>query len=305
MDKICNIIQRFGLDKYDSEVTGALQVQYYVRKSWADKSSQIGAYAILNNAKKQADTNWRYNVYDAAGKELYNGTRALIDRAVSWAEGIAADNSHGYNNSGNGWGPDEYNCIGLVMSAYKVAGNDPGMCNIDQMPEYLKSAGFEDVTSKVNLKTGKGAAKGDVFWMLDSTGKHGHTELFCGDGQLVGARGNYDGKTGDSSGKEIAVNPYSNMSWQRVFRLPGGYTAEVSADTSTANTYKVQIGAYTVKANAEKRLAAVKAAGFEAILKYEDGYWRVQCGAFSVRSNAEALQKRLKGKGFTAIIKEY
>ena len=307
--KIRNIIQRYGLDKYDAETQTATPapdpVQYYVRKSWADKSSQIGAYAILNNAKKQADTNWRYNVYDATGKEIYNGTRALIDRAVSWAEGIAADNSHGYNNSGNGWGPDEYNCIGLVMSAYKAAGNDPGMCNIDQMPTYLKAAGFQEVTSQVNLQTGKGAAKGDVFWMLDNTGKHGHTEMFCGDGQLVGARGNYDGKTGDSSGKEIAVNPYSNMSWQRVFRLPGGYTAEVSADTSASNTYKVQIGAYTVKANAEKRLAAVKTAGFEAILKYEDGYWRVQCGAFSVRSNAEALQKRLKGKGFTAIIKEY
>ena len=303
--KICSIIQRFGLDKYDSEVTGALQAQYYVRKSWPDKTSQLGAYSVLENAKKQVDTNWRYNVYDATGKEIYNGTRALIDRAVSWAVGIAADNSHGYNNSGNGWGPDEYNCIGLVMRAYKAAGNDPGVCNIDQMPEYLKSAGFEDVTSKVNLKTGKGAVKGDVFWMLDNTGKHGHTEMFCGDGQLVGARGNYDGKTGDSSGKEIAVNPYSNMSWQRVFRLPGGYTAEVSADTSASNTYKVQIGAYTVKTNAEKRLTAVKAAGFDAIIKHEDGYWRVQCGAFSEKKNAEALQKRLKRKGYTAIIKEY
>ena len=308
VDKICNIIQRFGLDKYDSKVTGTPPMQYYVRKAWTDKASQLGAYSILENAKKQVDTNWRYNVYDATEKEIYNGTRALIDRAVSWAEGIAADNSHGYNNTGNGWGP-EYNCIGLVMSAYKAAGNDPGMCNIDQMPTYLKTAGFQEVTASVNLTTGAGAVKGDIFWMLDSTGKHGHTELFCGDGKLVGARGNYDGKNGDSSGKEIAVNPYSNMSWQKVFRLPGGYTAEAStsapSDTSAANTYKVQIGAYTVKANAEKRLAAVKAAGFDAILKYEDGYWRVQCGAFSVRSNAEALQKRLKGKGFTAIIKEY
>ena len=308
MDKICNIIQRFGLDKYDSEVTGTLPVQYYVRKVWTDKASQLGAYSIFENAKKQVDTNWRYNVYDATGKEIYNGIRALIDRAVSWAEGIAADNSHGYNNTGNGWGP-EYNCIGLVMSAYKVAGNDPGMCNIDQMPTYLKAAGFQDVTASVNLATGAGAVKGDIFWMLDSTGKHGHTEMLHSAGKLVGARGDYDGKAGDSSGTEIAINPYSNMSWQKAFRLPGGYTAETStsapSDTSAANTYKVQIGAYTVKANAEKRLAAVKAAGFEAILKYEDGYWRVQCGAFSVRSNAEALQKRLKGKGFTAIIKEY
>ena len=304
--KICNIIQRFGLDKYDSEVAGTLPVQYYVRKVWTDKASQLGAYSVLENARKQTDTNWRYNVYDATGKEIYNGIRALIDRAVSWAEGIAADNSHGYNNTGNGWGP-EYNCIGLVMSAYKVAGNDPGMCNIDQMPTYLKAAGFQEVTSQVNLQTGKGAAKGDVFWMLDPAGKHGHTEMLHSAGKLVGARGDYDGKAGDSSGTEIAINPYSNMGWQKVFRLPGGYKADAVTDNNTSTTaeYKVQIGAYTVKTNAQKRLKAVEAAGFDAILKYEDGYWRVQCGAFAKKTNADALVKRLKAAGFTAIIKEY
>ena len=322
VSKICNIIERFGLDEYDDNGKASKQssdsVQYYVRKTWSDKSSQLGAYSVFQNAKNQADANWRYNVYDASGKEVYNGTKALIDRAVSFAVGIANDDSHGYNNSGNGWGPDEYNCIGLVMRAYKAAGNDPGVCNIDQMPEYLKSAGFEDVTSKVNLKTGNGAVKGDVFWMLDSTGKHGHTELYAGDGQLAGARGDFDGKTGDSSGNEITVSAYANMNWQKVFRIPGGYTLQdssaqsntdaakdVAQSTSAAKTYKVQVGSYSVKTNAEKMMKKVKAAGFDALLKKEDSQWKVQCGSFSIKSNAQALVKKLKAAGFAAIVKTY
>ena len=42
-----------------------------VRKSWEDAKSQIGAYAILDNAKKVADQNKGYKVFDENGKVLY------------------------------------------------------------------------------------------------------------------------------------------------------------------------------------------------------------------------------------------
>ena len=155
----------------------------------------------------------------ATEEEQNNPSQMIIEQAVDWAIKIANDNYHGYNNQGNGWGPREYNCIGLVMSAYKEAGHDPGMCNIDEMPNYLLAAGFIDCTQSVDMNTGNGAIKGDVFWMLDSSGKHGHTEMYIGDGKLVGARGDFDGVPGDGSGNEISVIPYSNMNWQRVFRL--------------------------------------------------------------------------------------
>ena len=44
---------------------------YRVRKSWKDVKSQIGAYSILNNAKKKADKNKGYNVYDNSGKIIH------------------------------------------------------------------------------------------------------------------------------------------------------------------------------------------------------------------------------------------
>lgn len=45
---------------------------YRVRKSWADASSQKGAFTVLNNAKALADKNQGYNVYDSSGKCVYS-----------------------------------------------------------------------------------------------------------------------------------------------------------------------------------------------------------------------------------------
>lgn len=44
---------------------------YRVRKSWEDAKSQIGAYAVLENAKKRADKNKGYQVYDEKGNQVY------------------------------------------------------------------------------------------------------------------------------------------------------------------------------------------------------------------------------------------
>lgn len=44
---------------------------YRVRKSWSDAKSQIGAYTVLDNAKKKADENAGYKVFDASGHVVY------------------------------------------------------------------------------------------------------------------------------------------------------------------------------------------------------------------------------------------
>lgn len=46
---------------------------YRVRKSWSDSKSQKGAYKILDNAKKCADANAGYSVFDESGKVVYTG----------------------------------------------------------------------------------------------------------------------------------------------------------------------------------------------------------------------------------------
>lgn len=44
---------------------------YRVRKSWSDAKSQIGAYKVLDNAKKKVDENSGYKVFDASGNVVY------------------------------------------------------------------------------------------------------------------------------------------------------------------------------------------------------------------------------------------
>lgn len=44
---------------------------YRVRKTWTDSKTQKGAYHVLENAKKCADTNPGYSVFDDKGKCLY------------------------------------------------------------------------------------------------------------------------------------------------------------------------------------------------------------------------------------------
>ena len=74
----------------------------------------------------------------------------------------------------------------------------------------------------------------------------------------------------------------------------------------TGKLYRVQVGAYKNKANAETKLRQISATGTDCfITELQEGYYRVQCGAYSIKSNAEAKMNALKYMGFDAIIKEY
>ena len=46
---------------------------YRVRKTWADSKTQKGAYKVLSNAKKCADDNPGYLVFDSNGQLVYAG----------------------------------------------------------------------------------------------------------------------------------------------------------------------------------------------------------------------------------------
>lgn len=51
--------------------TGTTSNLYRVRKSWSDAGSQKGAFSDLNNAKKCADQNNGYSVFDNNGNKVY------------------------------------------------------------------------------------------------------------------------------------------------------------------------------------------------------------------------------------------
>lgn len=66
--------------------------------------------------------------------------------------------------------------------------------------------------------------------------------------------------------------------------------------------YRVQVGAYRVKSNADAQLKKVKAAGFDTYMVQVGGLYKIQVGAYAVKANAEAMLKKITAKGFSAYI---
>lgn len=66
--------------------------------------------------------------------------------------------------------------------------------------------------------------------------------------------------------------------------------------------YRVQVGAYSVRSNADNMLAKIKAKGFDAFITQVGGMYKVQVGAYSVKANADAQLKKIKDAGFDAFI---
>ena len=59
------------------------KIFYRVRKTWADASSQIGAYTVLAKAKECVDTHPGYKVFSEAGKQIYPASAAEATTAAS------------------------------------------------------------------------------------------------------------------------------------------------------------------------------------------------------------------------------
>lgn len=66
--------------------------------------------------------------------------------------------------------------------------------------------------------------------------------------------------------------------------------------------YRVQVGAFKNKDNANKYCYELKDSGYTCFITQSDGWYRVQAGAFEVKANAEKLKKELESKGYQAII---
>lgn len=152
------------------------------------------------------------------------------EKAMQIIEQIAADDlHHGYE--WGGWGPG-YDCGHLIVAAFEQAGirvKSAGATYTGNMRPAMLRCGFADVTAGVNLQTGAGLRRGDV--LINET--H-HAAIYAGNGQVIQARSNYDGRPGDSSGKEICFTAYYNYPWDCVMRPPTeDAPQEQSAGTSS------------------------------------------------------------------------
>lgn len=90
-------------------------------------------------------------------------------------------------------------------------------------------------------------------------------------------------------------------------RLSGTSSTTATTKTDTSSTkvndnktiYRVQIGAFSNKSNADEQLKKIKAKGFnDSFVTKVDKLYKVQVGAFTVKSNAEKYRDKVKAAGF-------
>lgn len=77
---------------------------------------------------------------------------------------------------------------------------------------------------------------------------------------------------------------------------------EPEAPASSDTWYKVQVGAFSKKANADQLCEELQGKGFEAFVRLIGNWYKVQVGAFKDRSNADKLCRELSGKGYPAFV---
>ena len=171
-----------------------------------------------------------------------------VEKAVSFMEGIARDDSHGYSQI-NRWGPD-YDCSSLVITAFDQAGfpvKSYGASYTGNMRQAFLRAGFEDITSKVNVYNANGMKRGDI--LLNTTY---HTAVYCGNGKMVHASrdeafGVQGRLKGDQDQKEICIAPYANYhrGWNCVMR----FNEVAETPTPAQPQYKVEQNEFVFNGN--------------------------------------------------------
>lgn len=167
--------------------------------------------------------------------------RKMIDYAVA----IANDDSRGYSQTRR-WPSQgtDFDCASLMYEAayaagYNVTVGPSGVHYTGTMIDDFRKAGFEVLEFDGNLYD---LDPGDIL-VRDPWGEDGHTEMYIGNNQLVGAHGSEygtaDGEPGDQTGNEISVvGVYGD--WDYVLMPP-------KEGASTVTTWKD--GTYTATAN--------------------------------------------------------
>ena len=345
-----HIWPRFGLtmDTFRQAVVNAMNGKdtgsdiptttwYRVRKSWKDEKSQLGAYAILDNAEKACP--YGYSVFDEKGIVVYqnktkpkDGTQASEFQSLS--EGKAAEKIlelvHENDKSGILYSVSAAQMIlesGYVKTTLaKTANNCFGMKRI------LSGNTWESVwdgKSVVAIDTQEWDGKKMITikadfrkypCIEDSIKDHSGYLL----GAMNGSKKRYEGLLKCKNYTEAitliknggyATDPnYISKICSIIQRFSlDRYDKEIAPKEEPApkkTEYMVQCGMFKNKANATKLANRLKAAGFRGDVWTVGSQYRVTSGKskdgqpFATRLNADKQVAALQKAGFAALVKE-
>ena len=93
-----------------------------------------------------------------------------------------------------------------------------------------------------------------------------------------------------------------------IYSRLGSIADEVNAKLDSSSPqksdilYKVQVGAYSKKANTTDTISKLEKAGFDTYIVKADNLYKIQVGAFNNKSNAEEFAAKLKKAGFATYV---
>lgn len=139
-----------------------------------------------------------------------------VKQALTTAFQIAQDDSHGYSQKTR-YGNPNYDCSSFVITCWESAGTGvksqyKAKTTWNMKKAFLESGLFEWIPGTQTVET---LQPGDVL-----LNQKQHTEMYIGNGMMIGAHGDFDGSNGDGNGREIGVCPYSGK-WEGVLRYKG------------------------------------------------------------------------------------
>jgi tape measure domain-containing protein len=152
-----------------------------------------------------------------------------LDGALKIFESLLDNNAHGYSQS-NRWGPD-FDCSSSIIYALKQAGfNVGGATTTRNMSAGLTKNGWQRMA--VPKGAPKGLQRGDIL-LNDAS----HVGWWLGS-KLGAFHSNYDGKPGDSSGREANRTGYYNHPWNAILRYKDSYAGSSNAKGQLADWIK-------------------------------------------------------------------
>ena len=204
-------------------------------------------------------------------------------------------------------------CGSIFASASRQASSNYGIGTDGRVGMYVEeknrswcSSSADNDNQAVTIEVANNS--GDPNWTVSDTALDKLIELCVDICKRNGISAlNY---TGDTTGN------LTMHKWFTATACPGPYleskfsyiaeqvNKELAGDSSstTDTLYRVQVGAFSSKSNADNMVASVEKAGFDTYLVQVDGLYKVQVGAFANKDNAENQKQALVDKGFDAFI---
>lgn len=294
---------------------------YAVQRTLKDTDFRLGLFHDLDNAKRLADQNWGFKVFDIKEKKLVyepkiTKAQALVG-ALQWIDRVVkAENAKGlfwrYSNGSlkkestfnraRSTGHRAFNCVDGVQWAAKLA----KVANADGLAWYGLDGGYRWLNNKAEERAKKyfneihfdmkpkKAIKYGLLKAGDICVYYGmaHTNAYIGGDMFFDS-----GRASCNPVKEKGV-------FVKLFRKVPTNKKMGMILRPINGQYRVQCGVFNSKILATSRLNNVKAAGFDVLMERDGKEYVVQAGLFDVEENAVNLAKKIDEAGIPVLVKE-